>query len=267
MSRKKRIHLYSVVIVLFSMLLVLDAMLFHIDPLGMRRYIYDLNALFAVALPAPDGIRFTPGYHQFAMYDATIGLDGLRIVPDSKNQDCTIVFVGDSVTFGMGADDEDSFPNRLARVLPVHVVMAAFPGYSAENVRASLAQHEADGYVWLIIPNDDEPFYMWRRGKGAMPSATVLYLDVLFPQPGKSVPARFQTAADSILAREDVLAFIIEGDGLTGLVQQRYPQVKVIKPYTGYVSISDTHPNGEGAQQIADAMRPDIEEFVQGVCG
>lgn len=246
------------------LLLGIDTLLWHLDPLGMRRYFDDLVSLSQLAIPAPDGIRYLPGHHQFEMYSASIGLDGLRVVPNSHFSACHIAFIGDSVTFGMGASD--SFVNMLASGLAASVSNAGIPGYNVGNIALELETITADGYVWLIIQNDAETTAGYQYPK-SLPSATVIYLQYLFPS--QSVPIDttnlFQTA-DIILSRDDVQAFIFEGERLTELMTTRYPNIIVLPRWTAKVSRYDAHPSSAGHQQIADSMQPYVAEFVNEMC-
>jgi hypothetical protein len=266
MKRKTRHVLIYILLWITISALLLDFLLYHIDPTGVVAYYADFSDLQSHSMPAPDGARYTPGTYHFRKYTVTIGLEGFRAVPESRGGDCRIAFLGDSVTFGMGSDI--SFVDLLAPDINATVVNAGIPGYSAANVLSELGTIPADGYVWLIVANDDDPRAVWRRSAGELPSATALYLSWLFPfeETAAVNESRFTNDADKILARDDVLSFVFAGQRLTKLVQERYPQVRLIAPYTGFVSHYDRHADPVGARQIADAMRPYVLAFVKQQC-
>lgn len=253
---------------LIAILLLLDFLLWHLDPLGAVTYDHDLAALFPISEPDATGIRYLPGRYTLWGYTLTIGHDGLRIVPHTAFSDCTIATVGDSLTFGMGVNDAETFTNSLAQHIPAHWVNAGIPGYSAVNVERQIGAVEADGYIWLIIGNDDEDVTLYQgyrqtRRLTGLSSTVNFLLRRSYPAPNIE---RFRAGADAILARDNVLGFVFEGQRLTELVQTYYPQVIVLPQYTGIISRADMHPNAAGHQQIADAMLPYVIEFVEGIC-
>lgn len=264
---KRRLILYILCVLVFIPLAV-DFLLWHLDPIGIRRYFSDYEALSALSLPALDGLRFAAGVHRFSMYTVAIGKDGLRVVSGNQGGECIIAFVGDSVTFGMGSDV--SYVDWLAPDIPSTVINGGIPGYSAGNVAKELDMIPADGYVWLIIQNDDEPPARWTRPTGgSMPSATTLYLGWLFPGtyalPERN-EQRFVEMAAPVLSRDDVLAFVFDHQALTDVVRREFTDVIVIPHYSGHVSRFDVHPNAAGHRQIADAMRTRVLEFVTERC-
>lgn len=263
-----RRNLLIVLLCIALPVLLMEPFLRAIDPVGIYSYFADYEALAALSLPAPDGMRFAAGVHRFSMYTATIGKDGLRVVSGNRGGACQIAFVGDSVVFGMGSDV--SFVDMLAPEINATVINAGIPGYSAGNVARSIDMIPAEGYVWLIIQNDDDPPARWTRPTGGgMPSATTLYLGYWFPGtyalPERNEP-RFIEMAAPVLSRSDVLAFVFDHQALTDVVRREFPQVRVIPHYTGHVSRFDAHPDRRGAQQIADAMREQVAAFVAKRC-
>lgn len=245
-------------------LLALDFLLYQFDPIGIFAYFADYNDLQFYSLPAPGGVRYTHGTWRFRKYSVTIGLDGLRAVQNSNGGTCRIVFLGDSVVFGMGSDV--SFVDYLAPDLPATVINAGIPAYSAANVAREIDLIPADGYIWLIIENDDAPAATWQRGSGQFPSATALYLGWLFPGDvqGSHDVARFTRHAAPLLSRPDVLTFAFEGMALTTEAQAM--GAHVIPFYTHTVSQRDAHPSRAGAAEIADAMRDNVVTFEAQQC-
>lgn len=262
----RRTVIYSLVVFLVCALILESAFRF-IDPAGIVRYFSDLAALSALSLPAPEGHLYAPGVHRFSMYTAFIGGDGLRTVQNGNGGECIIAFVGDSVVFGMGSDV--SFVDYLAPDLPATVINAGIPGYNVGNVARSIDMTPAEGYIWLIIQNDDEPAAVWKRPMGGgIPSALSLYLNYWLPdEPAlpRNEPYFIEMAAP-VLSRSDVLAFVFDNQALTEVVKREFPQVKVIPNYTHTVSRFDAHPNPAGAAEIADSMRDAVTPFEAQQC-
>lgn len=81
-----------------------------------------------------------------------------------------ILAVGDSITFGFGVDQGDSFPARLERALnardgaaPVEVVNAGVNGYSlrdtARRLPSLIERYRPTAIIWTLVPNDyDDSF-------------------------------------------------------------------------------------------------------------
>lgn len=265
MTRRVLILLIAIVI---TVPLAINAMLYYLDPLGIVIYAHDLNALFHVSEPDKTGIRFLTGRYAFRGYTATIGHDGLRIVPDTAFTHCTIATIGDSVTFGMGVEDYETFTNIFAQTFKdVHWINAGIPGYSALNVREQINTIAADGYLWLIINNDDEPFRRYFGGRiHNAPFAITQYLTWQRETPIPVNTERFDSGAQTILSHDDVLAFAFADISLTDHIEQTYPQVITIPLYTEVVSRADPHPNAAGHDQIATALYPYVSEFVEDIC-
>lgn len=254
---------YGLLMILAGVVL-LDLALWKVDPIGLVTYHHDYNDLMLLSIPAPDGYRLTPGYHRLHTYSVTIGLDGLRVVPVTHyDQSCKIAFIGDSITFGMGSSV--SFVDILAPDLPATVINAGLPTYSAANVSRLMKAIPADGYIWMVISNDDDPAYQWIRGSNVLPMATELYRRWWFDAPITRYPERFIENAAPDLTRDDVLAFAFEGQMLTGEAVNL--GAVSIPWYTNHVSRVDTHPNTAGAYEIAAAMHDSVMEFVSRICG
>lgn len=258
-----------VLITIIVILLGVNLLLRFIDPLGIIRYWRDTQALFALSLPHETGYRFTPGHHNTG-YFLTIGLDGLRVVPDTAPRTgCKIAVLGDSVAFGMGVNDSETVVNLLAiRNTDMHWSNAALPGYSAENVVYQLGNIPADGYIWLIIQNDNESARWYRPSqRRSTPSALSTYL-LAFIQQDISIADTepFTQYADTILAREDVLAFAFEDAYLSDIIAQRYPHVVIIPRWHSNISRFDPHPDAQGHLEIAGAILPYLPEFLERRC-
>ncbi len=115
------------------------------------------------------------------------------IVPKSPNM-FRILCVGDSVTFGTGVTNEETFPNVLERQLQqytlpgivVDVINAGVSAYNARNIRGLLeyylSQLKPDVVVYIFVENDLDDsvsagFYGEDRGGRADHPGTTLVAD------------------------------------------------------------------------------------------
>ena len=157
MGKSARHCLIAALIGVLLALLTAEALLARFDPLGFV-YFRDQAYLSAQMIPDPRGYNFRPGTYPLS-FALTILPDGTRAVPDTGPAAVTLVFIGDSVTFGYGVDDDQTWVNLIARTLPgVHVINAGVSGYNSTNVARTVAQFpDADALVYLIVNNDAEP--------------------------------------------------------------------------------------------------------------
>ena len=173
-------------------LLLGEALLALFDPLGFG-YFRDQVALNPHLIADPRGYTFAPGHYPLSKSSFTILPDGSRAVPHTPPQaDQTLVFMGDSVTFGYGVDDEQTWVDLVARALPdVHIINAGVSGFNSSNVLRTLALYpSADALVYLIINNDAYPENKPKFGQirpAPAQSWLEVYLlnlpDYLFPPP------------------------------------------------------------------------------------
>ena len=270
--------IFAVIVVTMALL---EGMLIITDPLGMA--FFSKVEYARSFLGAGNGsYTLSPGTYDFGDWTVTMDETSTRHVPDASGE-CTVLFVGDSVTWGLGVNDEAVFANLLARDLKIKAINAGIFGYNTENVLATLALHENfDLGVYLIFPNDHEdawqidgpiqPNGTHRFGGFGLPNgdipATVWYALYLIYQPQKQrqgLPMdRFLADMSDIAAYDNVLIFGFD-DPLTSAASQHY-DVHVIDWYTQQVSYADPHPNVVGHQQIAAAMRPFIETELERTC-
>lgn len=267
MTRKlRRLILYILFAVAITPL-CLDALLWHVDPLGTRIMVYNWIALAQVDMPHPTGYQYPPGTYDLGFYSVSIVDDGKRLVPASGNGDCVIAFVGDSVTWGQGVNDADTFVNRLAAHFPnVTIENTARNRYSITNIAAVLEHYSADGYVWTLINNDTQPFAE-AQTYTRLPSATELYITTLVAeyryeqQRQQMAWGDYAPLLQQIIHRPDILTFGFEDDPLAQEAKA------ILIPYPSQqVSPADKHPNAEGHQQIADAMFSWVESFATRIC-
>lgn len=259
----------SLIALLVGLVLALvlgEALLAWFDPLGFA-YFRDQMTLASLIVPDARGYNFRSGTHVLSEFTFTLLADGTRAVPDTDAAAAqTLVFVGDSVTFGYGVDDDQTWINLIARQRPdLHVVNAGVSGYNSTNVRRSVAQYPAaDALVYLIVNNDADPENQpdLHPSPPQLGSWLALYLlnlpEYLHP-----------VGADELIARGDIERYFadlraIRADGRVRLVAfddafgrltaREFSDVALIARGTDRVSPADGHPGARGNQAIAAQM-------------
>lgn len=215
--------------------------------------------------PHPTGLAYQVGTFTSGAWDITIVGDGYRDTPASNEaSDCVIVFVGDSLTFGHGVHDEDTFANQFARDFGVHVDNVARRGYNAMQVAALIDHYDyADGYIWLHFQNDHH--------------APIEYDDTPIPRPTRwhvwwqwrlldfnrhtasnaepIVDANYDEHVARITAHDNVIAFSMSDN-----------QFIRIPHYWTWVHRHDTHPDALGHRVIYEGMKPHLQAWLPTVC-
>lgn len=272
MKRRGCLNAVKVTCIWIIMVIVgLWALLKAFDPLGAIRLDTDLRRLFSGYVASPRAYALYPGEYQFTNWAAHIGKDHNRSVPDSKASDCTIAFLGDSVTFGFGVNDADTFANQIAQQLDARIINTALLGYNSVNVRLTIADTPADGYVYVVISNDDEPTHAWVNRHPTpldlgSPDVFGVHYNGLILRFGdvQHDRARFLADLDAMRSRGNVL--FVSFEAASGWYAQLPPDVIRIPFWTRAVSFIDGHPNAEGHAEIAAALMPYVSEFEARVC-
>lgn len=247
----------------------IEVMLRVVDPWGVNAYFGDIHTL--AANYAPDSQRsyhLADGRYQFRHWQATV-TQGTRDVPETSEGECVLVFVGDSVTFGHGVNDGETFVNLLARAMPdVQMVNAGVNGYNAQDIQATVEAIPGNGYVYLLNANDADAAYQLDNPP-ALPSLATGYLGYIAQRLSGSkvhadeLPIWISPVLDA-LARPDLLAVGFDtwfSDYASGVLD-----VQIIPDYTERISVVDPHPTATGHRQIAESMRPLVAAFAEAVC-
>ena len=123
--------------------------------------IEDDHAFWTLA-PDLDGLELAGRFADGAALRFTVTTDrrGLRKMPPVIDAAHRIVFLGDSCTFGLGVDDEQTFPAEIQRAIPgAECVNLAVPGYTAFQGRRVFERFSFDGRVDVVVitfgRNDD----------------------------------------------------------------------------------------------------------------
>lgn len=266
---RRKAFAQAIVIVLMTCVF-LEIALSLFDPLGLH-FLQSLDFMQAFYTGDITQYRLAPGEYQMKGWQATIDADQMRTVPDS-GEGCRIVFFGDSMTWGWGVNDDQTFVNLLAREWKdVQLVNAGVVGYNSAQVRMAIERIPFDVGVYLLVDNDANLFLTLGgnnptdgpriyRGIGLIngsPLALALYerylLFRLFPPPPDPVDMpRFYADMDAILARGDVHIFAFEEPFGQSAAEQY--AVTLLPMYTGVNSPADRHPNAAGHQQIAQSL-------------
>lgn len=277
-NRRRVLRSVLVVIVLAAVTLgVIEVLLRVSDPFGVA-YFHDLTGSFyAPAIADSRGYVVPPGDYQASHWAFSILPDNTRAVPDT-NPDAprTMVFIGDSVTFGYGVNDAETFVNHIAQAYPDwHVINEAYPGWNIQNLENALALHpDADLVFVLTIYNDLSEPYRVAGAPVAYDSYIGLYTMMLkwlffgYPAPSEADVAALEPAwresITNIAADPRVIFLTID---TTNDYEQRvaamFPDRTVIlENYTGLVSTVDSHPNPDSHVFLAQQIIPVVADAI-----
>ncbi len=86
-----------------------------------------------IPVPGQHGVRRFPGVFTFTYSNNSLGWRGFREYREAKQTDYRILFLGDSFTYGIGVDDDQTFAARVEKFLTtdrlsVEVMNAGDPG-------------------------------------------------------------------------------------------------------------------------------------------
>src|SRR5688572_6915252 len=93
---------------------LLETLLRFVDPWGAVTYFTAGGPTLDLYIPYGERDVLPAGVYSFPIWTAHINPDHTRLVPDNAAGNCRIAFVGDSVTFGLGVDDAETWVNLLA---------------------------------------------------------------------------------------------------------------------------------------------------------
>lgn len=260
--------------------LLLEMLLYWLDPLGLVAYMHSFERMYQTTIPDETGYTFIEGTHDMMNYSYTILDNHSRRIPATNlDATCVIAGIGDSVTFGMGVEDEQTWLNLVAEQFPnVQFVNWGRPVFGAENVYSSYQNYDADGYLWLVISNDDFGEAGYKERQPNYVSALRLYwLYVLYPaifgKPAYNVIHEYTNdvdedvisvsaqLAEQMLAHDNILIF-----GFDEYPTNRIEAAITISYYDDTVGLFDHHPSFKGNQQIAASILPHVTDFVERIC-
>ena len=248
---------------ILSTILGLEAMLYVFDPIGARLYVEN-NFVFDDYVI--DGDMFV--FKDFSRDGVTTN-GGYRVV-DTVFSDCSIAFIGDSFTFGWGVRDDETFVNRLAQDSNATISNYGIPSYNSTQILQSSRQHEADGYVWLIVGNDANSLIvpLDKRGKRKPTQIALnLYFITNMGMESRRFPDWERYKDDVANMPENTLIFAFE-DRRTTDEAREVREVVSLGSYDNIsvISIADTHPDADGHGEIARRMHNHVTSFTEEVC-
>ncbi|MCL4878764.1 MAG: hypothetical protein KJ064_19040 [Anaerolineae bacterium] len=245
------------------------------DPWGLS-YVHDIDNFYGyydTQTYAPDWV-ITPGQYEYTGSSMSVLADHTRLVPDTnQTANCTVVAIGDSVTFGMWVDDEATWVNQLARnFLEVHFVNAGIPGYESQHIRRMQRRFpDADGYIYLIVRNDvsKEGFSY----KTIAPNSIEFYLTAYFKVAINRALGteevydwpRFWEDIAAIKASGNTLIFTYD-DKVSHKIVEHDPEIIPLAWKVEPLSVVDGHPTAASHQEAAELMQPYVAAFLENVC-
>jgi lysophospholipase L1-like esterase len=193
--------------------------------------------------------------------------DGARRTPQVTLARTSVVFLGDSCTFGVGVDDGQTFAALLQEQLPgVQSVNLGVPGYTAYQGRLRLAQHPFpvppasvvvafgfnDAAVWDNRSDFDHAAELerqraWLQGASRLAGLlTNAWSRLTTPPPGSASPARRPRLSDE--------EFVAQIEAIVEWCRARRAQpVLVLWPYRVQMTRTELSPKQRALLRLAAA--------------
>ncbi|MBI5960951.1 MAG: SGNH/GDSL hydrolase family protein [Chloroflexi bacterium] len=247
-----------------------------VDPWGMN-YFWDVADIWNQAEAHPNRIAaLPPGRYRLRGWTVNQLDNFTRRVPASQGGECEIVFVGDSMTWGHGVDDDETWVNLVAAQLRgTTVINAGFDQYNSDNVLRALADFpDADLFVYLVIDNDAEPTVVVTH----QPTASMLKMYLVYgayylttgdtgtieEENRQEEKGRFESDIAQLAADGRVVFFGFDEPLARSLIPD-YP-ITLLPSMTHPLSLVDRHPDPEGHKDFAASILPDLQTAVAEHC-
>jgi hypothetical protein len=263
-------------ITLFSLtmpLVSIESIIRVFDPFGVYTHAVDIDHLQSSVLADDElGYILPPGQWNFRYWSATMTNDG-RYTPATHESSCDIAFLGDSVTFGFGVNDQDTFVNQLAQQFPdVQFHNYGLVGYNAAQVAASQSiMPPADGYIYMLINNDADTVLPWP----VPPRSFRLDMGIqdywwdwnkrTFSQPEQVIPDWFWDSLNQLTAIPHLRIVGFPDNTLTDRVAERYA-ITFLDWSQHRISRNDAHPNAFGHRELAVQLIPIVANLITEAC-
>ena len=261
---------------------VLEIALGLLDPMGIR-FLQALDFMHPYYTGDVSAYRLAPGTYDMVDWTATVPADGTRTIPHSGTAGCRVVIFGDSVEWGWGVNDDETFVDLLARQWPtVHMVDAGTIGYNSAQVRPAVENTPFDLGVYVITWTDAVgalplggqhpvgdlhryPGIGWIHGQqsalGLYEKYLVYRLSGQIDEHAPDDMPRYFDDIDAITQHENMHVFAFE-EPLGQATAARYP-VTLLPLYTTTLSAADVHPDKAAHAQIADDLFRQLDETVR----
>lgn len=253
-------------------LLVAEIILRVIDPLGAWAYTIDSSRIINKnGLYDEDvGYLISPGVYKGRGWAVTIDDKGWRETPaSSRISQCTIAIIGDSVTFGWGVDDKDTWPNLVAsKYHDVEFINRSLWGYNSSNIRGVVETVDVDGFIYLAIGNDNQPPIVWQPfwQNPTNTTGVSVYVNHALRKSEQGVLWGLFEEDMQVIVSHQPLVFAFPENDVTRWLEGHYPEVVVIDLWTHNISVADSHPDALGHVQIAEQMYPYIDSWLSEAC-
>ncbi len=250
------------------LLLSSEVYLRYVDSDGLYHYLSAWEHLQIE--PAPHGYVFKQGDYDLKRWQATIGADGFRHL-NTKQSDCSIALIGDSMTFGWGVNNDQTWAQLLANEANATILMRSQPSYNIGNIKAVYDNVQADGYIYLVFQNDGEPDTKYQAYQGLFGVAkSALQYRIEYLQ---YVERKRQTISD-VPRFLDLLGQMQSDKMLVMGVDSNHPFIQAIHTSIPYwitpsrhvVSRTDGHANAEGNAEMYEQIRTYALPFIEAVC-
>lgn len=269
--------LLRIALLFVAIIITIEVVLYLFDPWGVK-YFDDLATMADKVVAHPvRGYVLPAGPYQFSHWRALELGNFTRNIPSNANGPCKVVFLGDSVTWGHGVDDQDTWVNLIAQQLPqINAMNPSVDGYNSENVRRTMAEYpDAAVIVYMIIGNDTEQTQMLpKQPHMSMIEKYIRYFMLvkgIGPDSVSSIAppsddARFYRDMQAMSQDKRVL-FIGFDDAFDKQLKEKYNyNVHLIPPIQHRISYVDAHPNPLGHRDMMQAILPIVKDAVAQHC-
>lgn len=256
-------------------LLFAEMMMRLIDPLGVYHYYLELGQINELAIPDDTrAFAYKPGSFDLDTWKMQINSNGNRVVPHAAaSSSCRLATIGDSVTFGLGVNDNQTWPDLVAQDLSgVDAINPSKPGYNAANFMPLIKATPATAYVYLAIANDTEPPAKFiPHGQSIAPESALA--DYLYywvkTRPGTAHAqdmSGYISDLGDLLTMPNVLIVSVKGNAFNDALRVARPDTVIIPVWTKVISIGDPHPSAAGHREIETAILPHLYPWLLSFC-
>jgi acyl-CoA thioesterase I len=177
-------------------------------------------------------------------------------VPHLDSPGTTIVCFGDSITYGIGAKEAESYPQRLAERLGVNLLNLGVPGDTAADGLGRLDEVLAAD-PWLVIVEFGGNDILGRRPLAETEASLRGILDGLLAARIVPVLIEIRNPLDGDPMRD--LFDRLQGEYGVPMVEDALPRI-LLRPG---LKADPIHPNAKGYQELAAAVAKEIKPILK----